>query len=99
MAATAFDLISLLDHRDAGPVTVVATSFAPSAGEFRLSIEGSHQTRSKHIPTDHRKLAVISSPEHTDITTGHALNQITPVRAPVIAVQAPMAIRNPGTTR
>lgn len=31
MAATAADLIALLDHLDAGPATVVATSFAPAA--------------------------------------------------------------------
>jgi pimeloyl-ACP methyl ester carboxylesterase len=31
MAETAADLVALLDHLDAGPATVVATSFAPAA--------------------------------------------------------------------
>lgn len=41
----------------------------------------------------------MSNPELIDITTGHALNQITPVLAPVIAVQIPIAMRKPDVTR
>ncbi len=40
----------------------------------------------------------MSSPEATDMTTGHILNQIAPppeVLAPVIAVHAPIVSRNP----
>lgn len=52
-------------------------------------------TEATLLSVDYRKLAVISNPEETDMTTGQALNQITPVRAPVIAVQTPTVIRNP----
>lgn len=48
---------------------------------------------------DQSELTAIRNPVASAITTGHIQNQITFVRAPVTAVQAPTARRNPAETR